>query len=348
MSTGISKHVSNSDSDAKKIDVLYIVGYGRSGSTMLEMALGGVSGFQCFGEVRYVWKRGCEENLLCSCGSKFWKCDLWPDVIRNVVPSTTPETFQQIHAMQKRADSILRMPLYLNNIDRLTSRNAECISLLDSLYTSLSKRTGANVLVDSSKFPSYGLLLSRVPSVRLHVIHLTRDCRAVANSWKRRKRRPEIHWASGYMPRYSLGRTAIKWSIHNRLSETLEAHAHRYIRLRYEDFVRQPAAELTRVLDHFGMHGEDARREIARIRHCPTLSRSARQHSVSGNPVRFSSKAVLISEDKGWKTELGAAGKLAVQALTWSTQRRYGYGTHSSQNWKGQIGTARIASRGIH
>ena len=59
------------------------------------------------------------------------------------------------------------------------------------LYSSIMARTGCSVIVDSSKFASYGHLLASNPAFDVRVIHLVRDSRAVAHSWQRRKRRTQ-------------------------------------------------------------------------------------------------------------------------------------------------------------
>ena len=43
-------------------DVLYLLGKGRSGSTLLSMALGELDGFFAAGELRFFWRRGLVED----------------------------------------------------------------------------------------------------------------------------------------------------------------------------------------------------------------------------------------------------------------------------------------------
>jgi len=62
------------------VPVLYIGGWGRSGSTLLAHVLGEVPGFVSVGELRYVWQAGPGANELCGCGLQFAECPFWTAV----------------------------------------------------------------------------------------------------------------------------------------------------------------------------------------------------------------------------------------------------------------------------
>lgn len=70
-----------SNVNREKIKVLFIGGYGRSGSTLLDRMLGQMEGFFSAGELRYIWDRSFAENQLCGCGKPFKKCAFWSTVI---------------------------------------------------------------------------------------------------------------------------------------------------------------------------------------------------------------------------------------------------------------------------
>src|SRR6476469_754930 len=54
--------------------VLFIAGWGRSGSTLLDRMLGQVPGVFSAGELRDIWDRGVREDRLCGCGQPFHEC----------------------------------------------------------------------------------------------------------------------------------------------------------------------------------------------------------------------------------------------------------------------------------
>src|SRR5204862_6576366 len=67
------------------VPVLYIGGWGRSGSTLLAHVLAEVPGFVSVGELRYVWQAGPEANELCGCGLPFDECPVWTAVGQGAV-----------------------------------------------------------------------------------------------------------------------------------------------------------------------------------------------------------------------------------------------------------------------
>ncbi len=310
------------------VHVIYIAGYGRCGSTLMENVLAGLPGMTALGEVKYLWDRGCRQNLLCGCGQPFWQCDFWPGVVNDALRKQgIHPSWEEILAWQRASDAILMTPLRLwPALDRRIG-GQQCTrftELLGQLYAALHTASGRSILVDSSKFPSYGLLLTRLPNVKLHVIHLVRDSRAVAYSWTRKKQRPEVHWETAYMPRYPAVRTAAAWYLHNRLAHALKHRAANYRLLRYEAFVENPGDVLQEVLEEFGFQSDPRRLELERLQADRTTS-PVRRHSVSGNPDRFRQSSTPIQLDAVWRRDLPLAARCSVFLLTWPLLRSYGY-----------------------
>ena len=60
--------------------VLYIGGFGRSGSTLVERILGQLPGFCSAGEIVFLWQRGLIDGQLCGCGVPVPECEFWSRV----------------------------------------------------------------------------------------------------------------------------------------------------------------------------------------------------------------------------------------------------------------------------
>lgn len=60
--------------------VLFIGGWGRSGSTLVDRLTGRLDGVVAVGELRDVWQRGVVEDRLCGCGQRFSACPFWQEV----------------------------------------------------------------------------------------------------------------------------------------------------------------------------------------------------------------------------------------------------------------------------
>ena len=85
--------------------VLYIAGWGRSGSTLLERLLAEVDGVTLLGEVVHLWERGVREDELCACGTAFSGCPFWSEVgrvPRGLKPSESD--YRDDVAMARRVD----------------------------------------------------------------------------------------------------------------------------------------------------------------------------------------------------------------------------------------------------
>lgn len=64
--------------------MLYIMGRGRGGSTVLGNVLGELDGFFCAGEVRTLWDPIVSSGGRCGCGKSVVSCEIWSRVIEGV------------------------------------------------------------------------------------------------------------------------------------------------------------------------------------------------------------------------------------------------------------------------
>ena len=188
--------------------------------------------------------------------------------------------------------------------------------------------SGCDLVVDSSKHASLGFCLRWAPEVDLRVLHLVRDPRAVAYSWSRQVLRPDTDRPS-YMTRYSPATAAMQWDIQNAAFGLLARTGCPVMRLRYEDFTSEPERSLRRVAGFAGRARPGQLSVPDRRRRRPPLASVSAWldggHSVSGNPMRFTTGQVPISRDEKWRTHLPGAQRRVVTALTWPLMAGYGY-----------------------
>ena len=67
--------------------VVYIGGYTRSGSTLLDRLLGATPGAVSVGELRHLWSMGFIEDRFCGCGEPFSACPFWRRVVGDAFPA---------------------------------------------------------------------------------------------------------------------------------------------------------------------------------------------------------------------------------------------------------------------
>ena len=304
------------------IDVLYIAGAGRSGSTLLERLLGQLSGAVAVGELRHLWREN-PESWRCGCGELLTDCSFWLEVSRRASLPLTATTFNDIQQTQRVVDRIRYVPSML--VLPLTSRawqarHANYVAILRRLYEAIQEASQASVIVDSSKDISTLYLLSRMNDVRLRLLHLVRDSRAVAYSWTKEIVRPHKVDEVSYMGIYSPQWSAADWMYRNTLSTLASSLADRYMRLRYEDFIADPSGTLRRVADFMDLPDADPGFVG------PNEVRLARAtHTVAGNPMKFQQGNLRIRLDAAWQHALPQRDRRLVTALTWPLLWRYGY-----------------------
>jgi hypothetical protein len=304
----------------RRIPVLFIAGAARSGSTLLDRAIGMRNGFCSLGELQFIWQRSFGENQLCGCGTPFHDCDFWHEV-SHAAFGAAPADVEELAARQLKEEvgRKRRIPsLLLNAPGPLRPALRAYGELLERLYGAILDVAGARVIVDSSKDPRHGLVLSRLDCIELHVVHLIRDPRAVAFSWQRRRERPEIHWRRQEMTRQPVRSSAARWTTHNTVAELLCATADRHHRLRYEDFVRDPLAAVSQILCAYEWASAPAPGSPGEIALAPS-------HSVAGNPMRFDSGTLRVKLDDEWRTAMPLRDRVSVAAVTWPLLARYGY-----------------------
>jgi glycosyltransferase involved in cell wall biosynthesis len=307
----------------RKVKVLYIGGYSRSGSTLLLRFLGQMEDFVGVGEVWDIWRRSFAENQLCGCGQPFHECEFWRAVVNRAFGGFNQVNVKAMQALRQSVQSTRHIPLLALPALRLPAyrqRLKEYAGVLGQLYGGIDAVSGGKVIVDSSKVPPYAFLLNQVPNVDLHIVHLVRDSRATAFSWQRKKRRPEIHWKTAYMDRYSPVRSALEWDIMNGLFHVLQDGHAKIVRVRYEDLVQEPAAVMSRILASLGQ--VPSRLDFLSGNGVARLNVN---HTVSGNPNRFEQGPIRIKPDIEWQTQMPAAHKALVTALTWPWLVGYGY-----------------------
>ena len=165
------------------VRVVFVVGKGRSGSTLLDDMLGTLDGVMSLGELRQIWDRGALPDYACACGRHVSACPVWGAATAAAV-GTTPAAFAALAGEQASVHSWWRAPLLLAGIR--TARVRRFGEVLGHLYRHLADASGATTLVDSSKWPVHvGMLDGGVPGIEPWAIHLVRDPRAVAHSYTR-------------------------------------------------------------------------------------------------------------------------------------------------------------------
>jgi len=302
------------------VTVLFISGYGHSGSTLLDRLLGSIEGFFSVGEVSNFWVLYPRKHL-CSCGVPINECHFWRSVIKEAF-GVTEDSPHIIGRYSKHLNLIcnkgnlmqllfpaLRSETYQKELGKI-------INTLSSWYAAIAKVSGCRVIVDSSKSPLYGYLLSEVPNIDLRVVHLVRDPRAVVYSLIRKKS------LRGYV-NYSITKTTFGWMFYNILAEALRWKVMYTSRVHYEELVTCPRPTLLRIIKE--LHLKESMNGNVKLNFI-TKKRSVRLgagHICSGNRMRFQQGEISLTLDVEWTKRLNLPQRMVVTAMTWPFLLKY-------------------------
>jgi len=302
----------------KKLNVVYVAGAGRSGSTVLDRILGTIPGTVSTNELNRIWIDGFADNKGCSCGAVFHECRFWRAVVAEAFGSSEKVEATRMQDIWTGVDRSRHFLQLLSPVKSASFKNRlrEYQDVLRRLYFAIAKVSGAETIVDSSKIPSGALILKDVPGLDVHVIHLVRDARACVYAWQKKKQNAK----SGVSLRqYTPLRTVMFWMMRNTFAGLLATQLP-YVRVLYEDLMKNPRHELQRLLDRLGpFSGKRLNFATDRSIALPEY------HSISGNPDRFSNGVTDLRLDLEWMAKMNEKTRRMATALTYPLLAKYGY-----------------------
>ncbi len=318
------------DEPEDRITVLSVVGAGRSGTTVLASILGEVPRCASAGELRWLWQRGLKEGRPCGCGKAPADCPVWSPVVARCLETIGPDgTTLTVDAI---IDAQRELNLTRNRLRVLRSANDATTTwpalqivrqVTEVAIHAFAETTGAEVVIDTSKRPHDAAVVAAIPSVDHRVLHVLRDPRAVAHSWRRVKSF-SVSGETRTMGTRRLPSSVRRWTASALGSEALrrELADEQWLRLRYEDFCSEPATSLDRILTMVGQDGRPPFEAADTVSLTPN-------HIVAGNPSRFTVGSVKISVDEEWRRAMSRRDQWLVAGGTFPLLRRYGYSLRS-------------------
>jgi hypothetical protein len=271
------------------VRLLYVLSKGRSGSTLTGFLLGAHPEVTSTGEIElYTWHHTRNvEKRTCACGQPLQACPFWTGV-RARLAETFGDGVPDVDAPGDAA---------------FARANA-------ALFGAIAAEGGTAVVLDKSKKLGRALRLLRAPGFDVTVLHLVRDARAVADSFRRRGERRGM---TGLL-KYNFYKNAFRWTWLNAAMALRLGRHPRYVRVRYEDVVADPARALAPVLERAGLAPAPLPRRLD----------LARYHEVGGNEIRTSG-ALEVRPDARYLANVGAFEWLAATALAWPLLLAFGY-----------------------
>lgn len=300
------------------ISLVYILAASHSGSTLLAMLLDSHAAVCSVGELKATRLEPIDQYR-CSCEQLIRQCPFWCDIrqamsargfdfditragtdVRVGAPPHLARVLRPLHRgplLEAARDLVLSLsPSWRAHIASVQAVNV-------ALAESLCERTGAQVLVDSSKIALRLKYLLRNPAFRVKVVRLIRDGRAATLTYvnperfadaQQPERRGGGSGASRDRERLTLLQGAREWRRSNEEGAAICAALppSQWMVAHYEQLAVDPHGTLNRIFEFIGVGTEAA---------IDTFKR--RSHHVIGNGMRFDKSSAIVLDDR-WKDTL--------------------------------------------
>lgn len=288
-----------------------------SGATLFALIISRHSQIECNGETFPFGPRDAR-RYDCTCGQYLDDCEFYRNACSHMWSTDANDwdrsVFCQIPVLSQNAtlNRLLRSRRSFPTLIRsaavrapsLRRRQQEFVDAHMRFYDQALEYSGRSVYLDGTKsIRRAQLFLENTPN-RLRVVHLIRDGRAFANSFRKNR----------HMDMTALPEAAKLWNeyIHDVDELQLRSDRVEVLALRYEDLCREPESFLNELCAFLGVPYEDL------------LSSHRSDAHVLGNRMRREFTNV-IREDESWKQEIDAAGRDSLNAMMHEGLTRFGY-----------------------
>lgn len=169
--------------------IVYILGTGHSGTTLLDLLLNAHSNVTGLGEVEKIGAR-IARGPHCGCGASFAKCPFWGDIFNNKELSQFLDAQIQ-HITQGNPSFFFSKENFSfikkNFKSQLDLTPEKYVTFMEQIYDYAFHKSDSTLLVDSTKNPHLVEAMHRYSDkYDIKVIHLVRDVRGVTWSYMKK------------------------------------------------------------------------------------------------------------------------------------------------------------------
>ena len=274
--------------------IIYIVGGGHSGSTLIDMVVGSSKKVFSTGELKFLdkfeagYQKRTEQSYdgICSCTKKITECEVWTSVRK-------PNTDNIIRRWSASGSFKILLNIF-NPFDKWlgfkiqTGKNDDVFQKI--IAKEREKNNEIEFISDSSKDPRRLYELIKDPNVdnsKLNVIHLVKDGRGFVYSYQKQVR---IDYG---LKRKGTIYLLLEWILVNILSRIMVTkYGLNSVRISYDLFAQNPQEAIQKINNKFktGISAEHFIKEMA----------ARDYHLADGNRMRFQ-EIKEIKYDQKWK-----------------------------------------------
>lgn len=299
--------------------LIYIMGRGHSGSTLLDVVLGNSKDIESVGELVSAMSR--IEKEICSCKEKMTNCPYWLSILSSYKKKYSDISFKELCLQSVKQGNIKR---FLNTLF-FKKKHDSLINNSFEFFNEISNESKKKYIVDSSKEHTRGLLFSRANNA--HIIHIIRrPDRILSSTYFRAVNGEHVKFLRfKFQPKNKIAlflyilTMSVSWSIGNFLAEITKLVArNKVLLIRYEDFITQPKDTLIKIQNQFKIDLSDL---IYKLEQKELLFIG---HNVGGNRFRFQ-ESFTIEPQKSTQRKLPIFFKGMTILINLPFMLYYGY-----------------------
>ncbi len=307
--------------------IIYIAGYGRSGSTLLERVLQLQPEIHAGGELVNFFDYYSSQHNLCTCGQPFISCSFWGGVARQLEQEGFPvQDYPYFSKLRRKCEAALSHGGALFR----SGYHQEYIRLTTAFFKAVFSQLKAprHILTDSSKtaFAEFRRPenIYQLKGFKIKAVHLVRDPRGVVWSMQKGLNRDLEAGRSHRKPLIWL-RAVMGWIRANRTADSLRTVLGKMdcCLIQYEDLAVNPMQTLERLQAVLEINLGRSINIAAKVMQ-GQVTKAPAAHQLAGNRMRFNPD-LTIKLDSTWKQRLGPAHNKLIIALAGPLMRKYGY-----------------------
>jgi hypothetical protein len=274
----------------EKTNLIYLLGAGRSGTTLMATILNAHKQVQTIGEMHQFIDH-INQDKECSCGDSLNSCVFWSSIVRKLKVLNDDLPQKQSQFEQKEAHKNI-VKLILEK-----KEDEEYVSFNEQVFSEIKEHVKTEWFLDSSKYIARYLLLEKSENINIKGIYVVRDVRGVINSFGKQVQTPKKPLA-----------TIIYYLAINFFGQIVFALDRKIIKIKYEDFVEKPEQCLNKIYGHvFGTMDS-----INNISALPEFYEIP--HIIGGNRMK-ANKKISIRKDEKWKENISRSKQIMYYLL---------------------------------
>jgi hypothetical protein len=287
-----------------RINLIYIVSNGRSGSTLLEMLIGKHTQCMTVGEFQMLPIDFRNNIQPCGCGLSISNCEFWSKIYKinkSIIDNGSIDKFRDLSAGKViRIKEIIDILLFReSDLKSQKKYGNENFKIFKNILK-ISNKDKKIKIIDSSKDPYRLKWLIQSGYFNINILHIIKSPNAFVYSMIKNEK-------SAIKKIYKTARMSVRWSLENLIIRTVSrtfAKKNRYYRVQYESLAKTPQVEMEKVFNFLKIENENITENGFQFKN----------HAISGNFMRFKSSKIKL--DQKWIKYLGFVEKIIIYMIT--------------------------------